>query len=99
VASLVGDLDAPRRLATRFVQKHRGIYRPVRLATCFEQYTAESSAAWNDMQNCMDEANQDPSLFNRAYRRVACNAVWLLRAESAWAEYLGCLGPGQFINQ
>jgi hypothetical protein len=98
VASLVGDVDAPRRLSTRFVQKHRGIYRPVRLATCFEQYAAESSAAWNDMQDCMNEANQDPNVFARAYRRVACNAVWLVRAESAWAEYLGCLGPGQFIN-
>jgi hypothetical protein len=98
VASLLGDVDAPRRLSTRFVQKHRGIYRPVRLETCFEQYATESSAAWNDMQNCMDEANQDSSVFARAYRRVACNAVWLIRAESAWAEYLGCLGPGQFIN-
>ena len=99
IVSLAGDLDAPRRLATRFVQKHRGLYRPVRLATCFEQYSAESSAAWNDMQSCVNEANQDPSLFNRAYRRVACNAIWLVRAESAWAEYLGCLGPGQLINQ
>jgi len=99
VASLVGDLDAPRRLATRFVEKHRGIYRAVRYRTCFEQYAAESSAAWNDMQNCMDEANQDPSIFSRAYRRVACNAIWLIRSEAAWAEFLGCLGPGQFINQ
>ena len=99
VASLVGDLDAPRRLATRFVEKHRGIYRAVRVATCFEQYATESSAAWNDMQSCMDEANQDPNIFARAYRRVACNAIWLIRSEAAWAEFLGCLGPGQFINQ
>lgn len=97
VASLVGDVDAPRRLASRFLEKHRGLYRPVRVSTCFDAYTSESSAAWNDMQDCMDEANQDSSLFNRAYRRVACNAIWLLRAESAWVEYLGCLGPKEIM--
>ena len=32
------------------------------------------------MQSCMDEANQDGSVLNRAYRRVACNGVWLLRS-------------------
>jgi hypothetical protein len=94
VASLVGDVDAPRRLATRFVEKHRGIYRSVRLRNCFETYSTESSNAWNDMQSCMEEANQDSSLFNRAYRRVACNGVWLMRAETAWVEYIGCMGLG-----
>jgi hypothetical protein len=99
VASLSGDIDAPRRLATRFVEKHRGIYRLVRLRTCFDNYSSEASAAWNDMQSCMDEANQDDSMFQRAYRRVACNAIWLVRSESAWIEYIGCLGPGQLIPQ
>ena len=99
VASLVGDVDAPRRLASRFVAKHLGRYRPVRLRTCFDEYAQESSAAWNDMQDCMNEANQDESIFNRAYRRVACNAVWLVRSESAWIEYIGCLGPGQLFPQ
>jgi len=98
-ASLVGDVDAPRRLAARFVNRHAGAIRPVRLRTCFDEYTNESSAAWNDMQACMNEANQDDSIWNRAYRRVACNAIWLVRAESAWIEYLGCLGPGQLIPQ
>ena len=99
VASLAGDVDAPRRIATRFVEKHRGIYRSVRLATCFETYTNEVSDAWNDLQACMDEANQDENIFARAYRRVGCNAVWLMRSESAWVEYLGCLGPGSIIPQ
>jgi hypothetical protein len=98
IASLAGDLDAPRRLSTRFVEKHRGWYRPVRLATCFDEYTKESSGAWNDLQNCMDEANQDSSVFNRAYRRVACNGIWLVRSESAWIEYIGCLGLGQLYQ-
>jgi hypothetical protein len=98
IASLAGDLDAPRRLSARFVEKHRGWYRPVRLATCFDEYSAESSGAWNDLQNCMDEANQDSSVFNRAYRRVACNGIWLVRAESAWIEYIGCLGLGQLYQ-
>jgi hypothetical protein len=97
VASLMGDVDAPRRLSTRFVEKHVGIYRPVRDDTCFSAYSKESSAAWNDLQDCMNEANQDDSLFQRAYRRVACNATWLIRSESAWIEYLGCLGPGQLL--
>jgi hypothetical protein len=96
-ASLMGDVDAPRRLATRHVEKHGGQYRPVRSETCFEEYTSEVSDAWNDMQACMAEANQDESMFQRAYRRVACNAVWLLRGESAWIEYVGCLGLGQLI--
>jgi hypothetical protein len=99
VASLAGDLDAPRRVGTRFEQKHRGIYRQVKLRTCFDSYVAESSDAWNDMQGCMDEANQDASIFGRAYRRVACNALWLVRSESAWVEYLGCLGAGSLIPQ
>ena len=98
-ASLAGDVDAPRRLAARFVNKHVGAIRPVRLGTCFDEYAAESSAAWNDMQACVNEANQDESIWNRAYRRVACNAIWLVRSESAWIEYLGCLGPGQLIPQ
>lgn len=99
VTSLAGDIDAPRRLATRFVEKYRGIYRSVRLATCFETYTDEVTTAWNDLQACMDEANQDESIFSGAYRRLACNAVWLMRSESAWVEYLGCLGPGSIIPQ
>ena len=41
----------------------------------------------------MDEANQDSSFLNGAYRRLACNAVWILRAESAWLEYIECLNP------
>jgi hypothetical protein len=98
-ASLTGDVDAPRRLAARFVNKHVGAIRPVRRRTCFDEYATESSAAWNDMQDCMSEANQDESILNRAYRRVACNAIWLVRSESAWIEYLGCLGPGQLIPQ
>jgi hypothetical protein len=98
IASLAGDLDAPRRLSVRFVEKHRGWYRPVRMATCFDEYSKEASDSWNDLQNCMDEANQDPSIWNRAYRRVACNGVWLVRSESAWIEYIGCLGVGQLYQ-
>ena len=97
VASLLGDIDAPRRLAARFAAKQGGI-RPVRMQNCYDTYASEVSASWNDMQACMDEANQDSSILNRAYRRVACNGVWLLRSESAWIEYLGCLGPGQIFQ-
>jgi hypothetical protein len=95
-ASLAGDVDAPRRLANRFVEKYRGIYRPVRFRACYDSYVIEVSASWNDMQDCTSEANQDDSLFDRAYRRIACNTLWLFRSETAWFEYLGCLGPAQF---
>lgn len=95
VASLVGDTDAPRRLSARFVEKHRGIVRPVAAAgaSCWDDYSGETTGAWNDLQNCMAEANQDPSFFNGAYRRLACNAVWILESESAWFEYIQCLNP------
>jgi hypothetical protein len=100
VASLVGDTDAPRRLTTRFVERHRGVFRPVRFAAgCWEYYTSESTAAWDDLQNCMSEADQDASFFNGAYRRLACNAVWIGRSESAWFQYLGCLSPLAFMAQ
>lgn len=99
VAALTGDVNAPRRLADRFVEKHRGIYRQVRGgATCWEGYTSESTDAWNDLQACMDEAsNRD--FFTAAYERLACNGTWLLRSESAWLEYLNCLSPLGPITQ
>jgi hypothetical protein len=93
VASLVGDADAPRRLASRFVEKHRGIFRPVRFKGCWDDYSSEVTESWNDLQSCMDEANQSDSFFSGSYRRVACNAVWLLRSESAWFEYIQCMNP------
>lgn len=93
VASLAGDVNAPRRLADRFVARHRGFVRPVRWETCWDTYTKESTAAWNDLQACMDEANQDESIVRSAYRRVACNGTWMARSESAWFEYLGCIQP------
>lgn len=94
VAALVGDTDAPRRLTTRFVEKYRGVFRPVRFAaTCWDHYTGETVAAWDDLQGCMDEANQDESFLNGAYRRIACNILWVGRTESAWFQYLSCISP------
>lgn len=93
-ASLVGDTDAPRRLADRFVQKHRGIFRLIAAGRgCWEEYSGAVTSAWNSLQDCMNEANQDPSFWNGAYRRLACNAVWILESESAWFEYIQCLNP------
>jgi hypothetical protein len=92
VAAIVGDTEAPSRLTTRFVEKHRGVFRPIRFG-CWEYYTGESSAAWDDLQNCMSEANQDSSFFNGAYRRLACNVLWVGRSESIWFTYLNCMSP------
>ena len=95
VASLVGDVDAPRRLSSRFVEKHRGIFRQIgyrAYRNCWDSYESSVTKAWNDMQSCVNEANQDDSWFRAAYRRVACNTVWLLESESAWFELLKCTG-------
>lgn len=100
VASVVGDTDAPRRLATRFVEIHRGVFQPVRWAFgCWEFYTGESTAAWNNLMNCMDEANQDASILNAAYRRLACNVLWAAQAETIWFQYLSCISPLAAIAQ
>lgn len=99
VSSLVGDVDAPQRLADRFMAKHRGLYRQVRMpaGTCWSNYTAESTAAWNQLQDCMADANER-DFFRAAYERLACNGVWLARSESAWFEYLNCLSPLSSFN-
>ena len=98
VASLTGDADAPSRLSNRFVEKHQGIFTRVRYETCFEKYSKESTAAWNDMQACVDEANQAESVWERAYRRTACNGIWLIRSEAAWFEFVGCMGLGGILE-
>ena len=93
VASLVGDVEAPRRLADRFMEKHRGIFRQVREGdTCWDKYTKEATEAWNELQSCMDETADDGWLMGAA-NRLACNAVWVLKSESTWFEYLKCLSP------
>ncbi|MCA1562774.1 MAG: hypothetical protein LC753_14515 [Acidobacteria bacterium] len=93
VSSLAGDLNAPKRLADRFVEKHRGIFRQVRAdPSCWSNYSTESTRAWEDLQNCMNEA-EDDGFFSGAYQRLACNAVWVARSESAWFEYIKCLSP------
>ena len=99
VASLVGDVGAPQRIADRFVQKHRGIFRQIQEeAKCWASYTAETTAAWDELQGCMADAD-DKGFFRAAYERIACNAVWVMRAESAWLEYLKCLSPLTAIPQ
>ena len=97
VTSLTGDTAAPLRLSDRFVQKHRGIYRQVRLmddeeASCWSSYEKEVGDSWNDLQACMDEADSSGGIW-AGIRRLACNGTWLLRGESAWFEHLKCLSP------
>jgi hypothetical protein len=99
VASLVGDVSAPQRIADRFVAKHRGLFRQIRWReSCWSSYTSESTAAWDELQACMADANEK-GFFRAAYERIACNTIWLLRSESAWFEYLNCLSPLGPISQ
>jgi hypothetical protein len=103
VASLTGDTHAPLRLADRFMARHRGLYRSVVArgddaeASCWSNYTNEVNASWNDLQSCMAETADDGWLVGAALR-VACNAIWLLRSDSAWFEYLNCLGPARIAK-
>ena len=93
-AALTGDFGAPARLAERFQFVHRGVVRQVGLAaeaSCWSNYEGEVNAAWNDMQQCMSDT--DDSGWFGSVVRLACNATWLLRGESAWFEYLKCLSP------
>jgi hypothetical protein len=98
VASLTGDTHAPLRLSDRFVARHRGLFRIVSApaddgdASCWTSYTNETSSAWNDLQACMAETADDGWLVGAAMR-IGCNAIWLMRSESAWFEYLKCLSP------
>lgn len=93
VSSLAGDLNAPKRLADRFVEKHRGIFRQVRQdESCWGDYSTEATRAWGDLQSCMRDT-EDDGFFSGAYQRLACNAVWVLRSESAWFEFVKCLSP------
>lgn len=100
VASLVGDIEAPRRLTDRFVAKHRGFLRQVGggNGSCWSMYTVELTGAWDDMQSCMSEAEDDPWWW-APIQRVSCNGVWLLRSESAWFEYLKCVSPMSNLPQ
>ena len=101
VASLVGDTEATQRVADRFVEKHRGLYRQVRLPSssgCWATYSAEVTASWNELQDCMADAD-DKEFFRAAYERIACNTIWLLRSESAYFEYLNCLSPLSAITK
>jgi hypothetical protein len=94
LASLVGDTGAPRRLSDRFVEKHRGIFRQIRgdEAGCWDDYTSETVKAWDELQECMEDSYDD-GFFSGVYQRIACNAIWIGRSESAWFEYLKCIGP------
>jgi hypothetical protein len=94
-ASLTGDTGAPMRIAERFVEKHRGIFRRVRFddgSSCWTSYENEVTAAWGDLQGCMAEADSSGMVMG-AVLRLACNGVWLFRGESAWFEYIKCLSP------
>lgn len=102
VGSLVGDVEAPRRLSDKFMEKHRGIFRQVAARrpsqTCWADYSAETTSAWNELQGCMDDAADD-GFFSGAYQRLACNGVWILRSEAAWFEFLKCLSPLTAVPQ
>ena len=94
-ASLTGDVEAPIRLALRFVEKHRGPLMRVRAddeESCWTAYSTEVDAALTDATNCTREAVESGGLWLLA-RTYACSAVWVLRGESAWFEYLKCVSP------
>jgi len=52
--------------------------------SCWEAYTTETNAAWVDYVACISEF----AWYNPI--REVCAFVWVLRAESAWFQFLGC---------
>jgi hypothetical protein len=94
-ASLTGDVNAPLRLAERFVEKHRAPYRRARHddeASCWSSYSQEVDNALTDATACTKEALEAGGIWTLG-RTYACSASWALRVESAWFEYLKCLSP------
>ena len=52
--------------------------------SCWDAYVTETNAAWNDYVGCIGSfAWYNPM-------REVCAFVWVLRAESAWFQFLGC---------
>lgn len=102
VASLVGDASAPRRLTDRFVARHHGVFRRVGggggRGDCWQTYAIDVLYLWNDLNQCMEEANQD-EWYWAPVRRLACNGVWILSSEASWFELLKCLSPLSALPQ
>lgn len=98
VAALLGDTRAPERLGNRFGAIHHGIMK-VALAreSCWTSYSTEVLAAQDDYSSCLVEAYQG-SIWLRDFREFACDATWLLRAESAWFEFLKCTSPLSIVR-
>jgi hypothetical protein len=98
VAALTGDIEAPRRLADRFMARYRGIVRQVGYvedeaeSKCWDIYVAAVSKAWSDYEQCIKEIYYDWNPFNRVIREVGCDVFWIGAAESSWLEYLSCMG-------
>jgi hypothetical protein len=91
-ATLTGDVDAPRRLSERFLERHRGVLRRVRDdGSCWTEYEKEVNAALHDYEACLAEAST--AVWYRVYSRVIeCGLMWGMRAESAWFELGKCNG-------
>ena len=93
VASLTGDTGAPARVGERFGTRGRERILPVRyvLGSCWGDYSNEVNAALYDHASCRYEADQSSGLMEEVLE-FACDATWLMRVESAWFEYINCLG-------
>jgi hypothetical protein len=52
--------------------------------TCYSEYAAEVTAAWDDYAQCIYDVRWYPGL------QEVCAFTWLLRAESAWFRFIGC---------
>lgn len=98
-AALTGDTRAPERLSNRFAAVHHGILKVgLRGDSCWTNYSTEVMAAQDDYSACLVEAWQG-SIWLKDLREMACDATWLLRAESAWFEFLKCTSPLLIIKE
>lgn len=91
-AAVTGDKSAPLRVSERFLGRHGGGLRMVRFvpgASCSSEYSGEVTDAWDDMMSCKGAA-VDSWIWQ--IKMTLCELEWIARVESAWFEYLKCVG-------
>ena len=52
--------------------------------TCYSDYESEVIRSWDDYVQCIDDVKWFPLM------QEVCAFTWLLRAESAWFQFIGC---------
>ena len=95
-----GDAAAPVRLARRIAGMsappagrgagdRAGLMFQVDGGDCWSDYEQLINDAWNDVTSCMSYAFQQSAWWQPFFMNT-CTAVWVIRSEGYWFEYLSC---------